>query len=79
MVLGHWDGPDLGPGGSVQQGDTDLIKQHKLVGFELYNIKNDPMQSQDLAGSEPERLDRLARKLREKYTQIQTEGRSWDK
>lgn len=79
MVLGHWDGPDLGPGGSVQKGDTDLIKQHKLVGFELYNIKNDPMQSQDLAGSEPERLDRLARKLREKYTQIQTEGRSWDK
>ena len=77
MVLGHWDGPDLGPGGSVQKGDTDLIKKHDLVEFELYNIKEDPAQSRDLAKSQPERLQALAKKLTDKYTQIRREGRHW--
>ena len=41
MILGHWDGPQLGPGGSVHSGDCETIKAAKLVGFELYNLKND--------------------------------------
>ncbi len=78
MVLGYWDGPDLGPGGSVQHGDSELIKKHELVGFELYNLKDDPAQSRDLAGSEPQRLQTLAKKLVAKYTEIRDEGPIWD-
>jgi arylsulfatase A len=77
IVLGRWDGPDLGPGGSVQKGDVDLIKKHNLIGFELYNLKDDPSQSRDLASSEPERLQILAKQLIEKYTEIRSEGKRW--
>jgi hypothetical protein len=62
----------------VQQGDTELIKKHELVGFELYHLKDDPSQSHDLANSESERLQSLAKKIIEKYSEIQQEARSWD-
>lgn len=78
IVLGHWDGPDLPPGGSVQKGDVDLIKKHQLVDFELYNLKDDPAQSNNLATNDPERLDSLAKKLVEKFLEIQREGKYWD-
>jgi hypothetical protein len=78
IVLGQWNGPDLGPGGRVQQGDTELIKKHELVGFELHHLKDDPSLSHDLANSESERLQSLAKKLIEKYSEIQQEARSWD-
>ncbi len=65
-------------GTGVQQGDTELIKKHELVGFELYHLKDDPSQSHDLANSESERLQSLAKKIIEKYSEIQQEARSWD-
>jgi arylsulfatase A len=77
MVLGHWDGPHLGPGGSVQQGDVDLIKKHNLAKFELYNVREDPSQSHDLANSEPQLLQRMARMLSDKYIEIRSETRQW--
>lgn len=77
IILGQWDGPDLGPGGSVQQGDADLIKKHELVGCELYNLKDDPSQLHNQANSEPELLQSLAKKLVEKYTEIRSEARRW--
>jgi arylsulfatase A-like enzyme len=61
----------------VQKGDVDLIKKHNLIGFELYNLKDDPSQSRDLASSEPERLQILAKQLIEKYTEIRSEGKRW--
>ena len=78
MVLGHWDGPDLGPGGSVRRGDTELIKKHKLTGFELYNMKKDPAQRNDLSAAEPARLAAMAEALRARYAEVQAEGRVWD-
>lgn len=78
IVLGHWDGPDMTPGGSLQKGDIDLIKKHQLVDFELYNVKEDPSQSVNLATSDPERLHSLSMKLVEKYSEIQGEGKLWN-
>ena len=78
IVLGHWDGPDITPGGSLQKGDIDLIKKHQLVDFELYNVKEDPSQSVNLATSDPERLHSLSMKLVEKYSEIQGEGKLWN-
>ena len=40
MILGSWEQAKLPPG-SVQQGDMEILKERKLVSFELYNLKND--------------------------------------
>lgn len=77
MVLGHWDGKQLGPGGSVHAGDTDVIKSAKLVDFELYNLRNDLGEQQDLAEREPERLKELSAMLVKKYQEVQAEGPHW--
>jgi arylsulfatase A len=78
MVLGHWDGPMLGPGSSVHQGDCETIKAAKLVKFELYNLKYDLAQANDLAEKEPEKLKELAAQLVKKYDEVIAEGPLWD-
>ncbi|HYE97288.1 MAG TPA: sulfatase-like hydrolase/transferase [Planctomycetota bacterium] len=78
MILGHWDGPALAPGGSVKPGDSALIKKHALVGFELYNLREDPGQQRDLAATQPQVLERLSKALVAKYRDVQSEGPLWD-
>lgn len=77
MVLGHWDGPQLGPGGSVRKGDCEHIKSSVLTDFELYNLRTDLGQARDLAASEPERLKELSALLRRKYLEVREEGPVW--
>lgn len=79
VVLGLWDGPDqLAPGAGVDAGDCDIIKTAKLVDFELYNLKDDLAQQENLAADEPEKLKEMAGLLQAAYTQVQQEGRVWD-
>lgn len=78
VVLGKWDGPQLGPGGSVHHGDCEVIKTAKLVGFELYNVKTDVGQQNDLAAKEPEKLKELSDLLIAKYNEVQQQGPVWD-
>jgi arylsulfatase A len=78
LVLGHWDGPELGPGASVHKGDCEAIKAAKLVKFELYNLKDDLGQTTDLAGKEPEKLKELSEQLVKKYDEVIAEGPMWD-
>jgi arylsulfatase A len=78
MILGHWDGPALGPGGAVQPGDSALIKRHSLTGFELYDLRADPGQRSDLAAARPEKLAELSRRLLDRYREVQAEGPDWD-
>jgi arylsulfatase A len=78
MILGHWDGPMLGPGGSVRAGDCEAIKSAKLVAFELYNLRDDLAEATDLAIQEPEKLGELKELLVKKYAEVQQEGRVWD-
>ena len=77
MILGHWDGTTLGPGGSLHPGDMEIIKNAKLVEFELYNLRDDLKQESDLAGRERQRLQEYRRLLVEKYREVQTEGPEW--
>lgn len=77
MILGKWDGPQLGPGGSVQHGDCEIIKSAKLVSFELYNLKNDLAQQTDLAQMEPGKLKELSDLLVKKYAEVQRQGPDW--
>ena len=77
MILGHWDGATLGPGGSLHPGDMEIIKNAKLVEFELYNLRDDLKQASDLAGRELQRLQEYQRLLVEKYREVQAEGPEW--
>jgi arylsulfatase A len=78
MILGKWDGPQLPPGAGVHFGDCEIIKSAKLVDFELYNLKNDLAEQNDLAKKEPDKLKELSALLVTKYTEVQREGRMWD-
>jgi arylsulfatase A len=77
-ILAHWDGPQLAPGTSVHPGDQEIIKSAKLTKFELYNLRNDVAESTDLAEKEPDRLTRLANRLREIYQSVRDEGPVWE-
>lgn len=78
MILGHWDGPSLGPGGSLHPGDMRTIKTAKLVDFELYDLHEDLGEQTDLADSQPQRTNELSRKLIDKYREVQAAGREWE-
>jgi arylsulfatase A len=77
MILGHWDGAQLPGGASVKPGDSQIIKDAKLSAFELYNLRRDPSQKNDLAAREPERLKELAEQLTARYLEVRAEGRTW--
>jgi arylsulfatase A len=77
-ILGKWDGPQLGPGGSVHHGDCEAIKSAKLVSFELYNLKSDLGQQTDLAATEPDKLKELSAQLTARYNEVQEQGPVWD-
>jgi arylsulfatase A len=77
MILGKWDQGPLGPGGGIHDGDSELIRQAKLTGFELYNLKADVAQRDDIAAQEPQRLKALSELLVRKYSEVQQEGPIW--
>ena len=77
MILGHWDAARLAAGSSLRPGDMQLIKTAKLIEFELYNLRDDLGQENDLAKTEPERLAKLKAMLVEKYREVQKEGPTW--
>jgi arylsulfatase A len=76
-ILGHWDQPQLGPGGSLQPGDMELIRRAELVQFELYDLQADMRQQEDRSASEPQRLRSLSEQLRQRYHQVRDEGYFW--
>ena len=78
MILGHWDGPALPPGGSVRRGDSALIKRHALTEFELYDLRSDPGQTRELSKERPDKLAELSTKLVRTYREVQAEGPDWD-
>ncbi len=77
VVLGHWSGPQLGPGGGLRPGDMELIKSCRLVAFELYDLQRDLAQRHDLASQRPKLLGKLSAQLVQKYEEVIREGRTW--
>lgn len=49
----------------------------KLVQFELYNLREDIGETNDLAEQEPEKLEQLVEQLRELYAEVQAESPVW--
>jgi arylsulfatase A len=59
---------------------ADEIRQIKTVGltnFELYNLREDIAESNDLAGSRSDVLDALKQKMLATYEQVQAEAPEW--
>jgi arylsulfatase A len=69
MILGRWE---------VKTPQTVAAgKKANLTSFELYNLREDAGQKNDLAQKEPEKLKELSAQLVKKYEEVQVEGRVW--
>jgi arylsulfatase A len=77
-LIGHWDGPELPPGAGLHPGDVATIKHAELTDFELYNIRDDPAETRDLARQEPRRVEAMAVTLRAMYANVLAEGAAWE-
>jgi len=49
---------------AVRRGDWKLLQNSPMEPFELYNLRDDPREAQDLAGTNQEKFNELARALR---------------
>jgi len=77
MILGHWDGDIQGAGIGVKQGDAEKIKAARLTKFELYNLKDDPSQTKDVARQQPKLLAELAQQFQARYEEVLREAPVW--
>jgi arylsulfatase A len=70
MILGKWDAKTPQ---TIAAG-----KKAKLTSFELYNLRDDIGQKNDLAAKEPEKLKQLSAQLVKTYDEVQAEGPVWE-
>jgi arylsulfatase A len=76
-ILGLVDQPEIKPTGDIRPEDQQSIKHVGLASFELYNLRDDPGETNDLAQAEPEQLRRFAGQLRRMYDEVRQESPVW--
>lgn len=59
----HYHGSTWTPGAAIRSGDWKLIVFYETEKYELYNLKEDPSEKQDLAAQKPEIVKQLKDKL----------------
>jgi len=59
----HYHGSTWTPGAAMRKGDWKLIEFYDYETVELYNLKNDPGETTDLAGQNPEKTEELLKQL----------------
>jgi arylsulfatase A len=62
---------------AMRDGDWKVLADAKQTKFELYNLRQDIGEKQDLAAQEPERLKTMAARLKQIHAQVQAEGPQW--
>jgi arylsulfatase A len=67
------------PGKSDNQGYVEWMKQSVPERFELFDLKKDPGQQNDLSGKEEELMDKMIPRMLEQWTEIRDEGPIWAK
>jgi len=76
-ILATLTGRELKPGGAIKADDQKAIKTAELDTFELYNLRKDIAEEHNLARQEPQRLKRMAARLRTLYRDVRDESRTW--
>lgn len=76
-ILGRLDSPPLKPSADLTSEEMTVIKTARLQSFELYNLRDDPGETLDLAAREPERLESLSARLRTMFREVQAECPTW--
>ncbi len=59
----HYANQGSRPGGAIRQGDFKLVELYENGRRELYDVAHDPGEARNLALDQPERVERLARRL----------------
>lgn len=62
---------------AMRDGDWKLLSNAELTQFELYHLKTDKEERQDLAKSDPGRLAKLSAKLKALHAVIKAESPEW--
>lgn len=78
ILLGELDDPLEQHTHALTQPDMPMIKSAKLHRFELYNLKRDRKQQQDLAEQEPVVFERLKRLMIQKHAEVIASGPYWE-
>ena len=76
-ILAHLSGPDLKPGADLRSDEMRAIKTAELTKFELYNLRKDIGEKNDLAVAKPARLKEMSTKLRKIYEEVRDESPVW--
>lgn len=66
----YWNGEGVRPYGVVRSGDFKLIEFYEKMNVELYNLKEDPSETKDLATALPEKANELREKLHHWRTDV---------
>jgi arylsulfatase len=62
---------------ALRSGDWKVLAAQDFTKVELYNLKDDPRETTELGGKEPERLAAMTKQLKELNAQIEKEGPDW--
>ena len=62
---------------ALRDGDWKVLANADLTRFELYNVRTDISEKQDLADSHPARLNELSAKLKRLHAEIKAESPVW--
>jgi arylsulfatase A len=65
------------PGSSFQPGDIEYIRGMELTQFELYNLKDDPGETTNLAATEKKRLAVMRETLLWLHEEVKRESPAW--
>ncbi len=66
-----------GPITAMRIGDWKILSDEALTTFEMYNIKDDPQEQNELSKSHPEKFQEMQQKFRKLNAQIEAEGPDW--
>lgn len=71
------DTPELKPSGGIAAEDIEYAKRAELTGFELFNLREDIVETTDRKETESERFESMKKRLLAKYHEVREESPVW--
>jgi len=76
-LVARMDRPELERGGGITDQDIEYNENVGLTGFELFNLREDIDESEDLSEVETARFEGMKERLEEKYRDVREESPTW--